>query len=121
MPFLIFAVECLTVRDTQEQALEIVDHILASEDGWSWRGQQSIEQKIQQAWDWINHQQPSNTPTSLLMDKHQSIFYPGRSRMTSGDENPLATMADFAMHGHPYQIYYVPPCRSIDHSQYVGF
>ena len=121
MPFLIFAVECLTVRDTQEQALEIVDHILASEDGWSWRGQQSIEQKIQQAWDWVNHQRPSTTTTSLLMDKHQSIFYPERPRMTSGDVNPLATMVDFAMHNHPYQTYYVPPYRSIGHSQYAGF
>lgn len=115
---LAFAAECLTIREAQEEALQILDRLL-NETGWQ---TDPIKTEMQEAWGWTS-QLPTSTDPASLMNEHHTMLDPTMSKMPSGVINPTMITADFSMENHPYRHFYIPPHSQhfIDEFQFGAF
>lgn len=121
--FLAFAAECLSTRESQEEALQILDRLL---NQTSWQPD-SIKIKLQEAWAW-NSQPATSADSASLMNEHHtmlkpSMSFPEQPKMPCGVINPTLLTADFSMENHPYRGFYISPHSQhfIDEFQFGSF
>ncbi|PYH89875.1 C6 zinc finger domain protein [Aspergillus ellipticus CBS 707.79] len=121
--FLAIAAECLTTREAQHEAFEILETI-TKQTGWK---AEQVKKEFQEAWGWSD----SHGPPIPMSEDILALFHsdhaldpghvPPRPKMPTGVINPVMATADFSMENHPYQDYYVAPHRSLGHYPYGGF
>ncbi|KKY15625.1 putative c6 zinc finger domain-containing protein [Phaeomoniella chlamydospora] len=122
---LAIAAECLTVRQEQEEVLEMFDKI-KKETGWR---VDFLRNELMERWGWHNDQMNSQAnlagPNGAMngTTNGQSAFFqqgtttmppipaqpPPRPKIPAGIVNPMYKEADFSKPHHPYQQYYVAP------------
>lgn len=109
--FFIIGAECLVQRESQAEALRIVDDVLKDN---SLRAEY-IKNELREAWGWDWDASASRQTAAVehsVLDS--ATIFSARSEVLSGIVNPIMATADFSMEGHPYGNYYIPSLSRID-------
>lgn len=120
---LAIAAECLTVRQEQEECLEVFENI-KRKTGWRIG---FINEELKQKWGWLEEPQQQMPPFYTMMSQAPSTSslpppppQVTRPAVPSGILNPLLKTADFSHPNHPYQQHYQPPSQQSHQAQFTS-
>ncbi|PWY84843.1 hypothetical protein BO70DRAFT_334780 [Aspergillus heteromorphus CBS 117.55] len=127
--FLAIAAECLTTREAQQEAFDILESII-KQTGWK---SEHVKKELQDAWGWTDSHGPpipmSDDILALFNSDHDHdpdhpldpVPRPHKMVVPSGGVvNPVMATADFSMEDRPYRDYYVAPAPA-QAQRVVGF
>ncbi|RMJ23077.1 hypothetical protein PHISP_06053 [Aspergillus sp. HF37] len=109
--FFIIGAKCLVQRESQVEALGIVDDVLKDN---SLRAEY-IKNGLREAWGWDWDASTSHQTAAVehsVLDS--ATTFATRPEVPSGLVNPIMATADFSVEGHPYGNYYIPSLSRID-------
>lgn len=111
------AAECLETRESQEEALGILD-VISTDRSWY---AEPVKDGLRHLWGWHNPHPETVDPTQMHNPSYgldPALSIPKVFEFFAGIANPLSNTGDFSMENHPYKGYYVAPHHAIDHYQY---